>query len=350
MPGSNAVRVGIAGLGRAGWHCHCRELADKESMFRIVAGCDVLGDRRDRMAARYGCRTYGRIEDLAADPDVEMVIVATRSCDHVRHALSCLEAGKLVFLEKPMSLTYAGAKRLQAAADGRLFVCLPLRFEPEFQHIREIIAAGVLGEAYQIKLRRWTYWRRNDWQMLLEYGGGQLGNWGVLLIDHALQFLECPVKSIWSRLKRIAAVGDAEDFVRILLTGENDRIVDIEVNGGAALGGEEYLVLGTKGALRCTERKIHLRHLEPNAALKPRPPRAETLAQDDYGKDDNLQWVETTIPVSPAAACDTTTIWDALYAAVRQGVPFPITLDEAVEGMRVVSEVKASTPFAFAED
>lgn len=148
---SNPIRLGIVGLGRSGWCGHCRELKGRERKFHVVAACDVLPDRLDKAAAAYGCKTYTRIEDLIADPNVEMVDIATRSSDHFEQAMMALKAGKLVTVEKPMCTTYAEAKKLRAAAKGRLL------------------------------------------------------NWGVMIVDHALQFLSCPVKSIWSDLKRIVS-------------------------------------------------------------------------------------------------------------------------------------------------
>ena len=70
---TNPIRIGIAGLGRAGWGMHCREISGKEELFQIVAACDILPDRRARMAERYGCECYERIGDMIADPYVELV-------------------------------------------------------------------------------------------------------------------------------------------------------------------------------------------------------------------------------------------------------------------------------------
>ena len=95
------IKVGIAGLGRAGWKMHCGELNGKEDMFRIVAACDVLEERRNKMKEMYGCKAYERIEDMIADPEVELVDIATRSRDHYNHAMMALQAGKSIFLEKP---------------------------------------------------------------------------------------------------------------------------------------------------------------------------------------------------------------------------------------------------------
>ncbi|HUT23429.1 MAG TPA: Gfo/Idh/MocA family oxidoreductase, partial [Sumerlaeia bacterium] len=103
------IRLGLAGIGRAGWGMHCPELEGRRDKFRIVAACDIEKYRLDRMAERYGCKTYRKIEAMIADPDVELVSVATRTPEHVPHALLALGAGKHVFVEKPIAASYAEA-------------------------------------------------------------------------------------------------------------------------------------------------------------------------------------------------------------------------------------------------
>jgi len=349
MAKAKPIRLGIVGLGRAGIGMHCTELKGRERKFQIVAACDPIRERRDLMAERYGCATYRRIEDLLADPDVEMADIASRSKDHLAHALLALKSGKHVFLEKPICLTYAGAKKLKAAAKrakGRLFVRHNRRWEPAFHHVQEIIASGVLGDVFEIKLRRGGYQRRDDWQTLKRYGGGQLLNWGPHIIDHALQMLGAPLESVWSNLKRIAALGDAEDHLKIVLTGRNGRVVDVEISGGAALPEPLYLVNGSRGALRVDGDQITLRYLHPR--VKEAPNRASAATPDfmgGFGGAGKLRWVEKTMPVAPKRKTDTAMIWDALYDAVRKRRKFPVTLDEAVEVMKVVSRARAGTRF-----
>jgi predicted dehydrogenase len=328
---------------------HCPELDKRSDRFRIVAACDVDAERLRRIAERYGCRTHADIAALIADPDVELVDITSRSCDHVAHTLAALKARRTVFLEKPMTTTYADAVRLKAAARryrAKLYIRHNRRFEPAFQHIREIIASGLLGEVFEIKLRRNGYQRRDDWQTLIRYGGGQMLNWGPHIIDQALRLLESPVAEIWGDLKRVAAVGDAEDHVHVILKGRNGRTVDLEISGGAAIGEPTYLVLGRRGALSSDEREIRLRYLDPDTVLPERKPIPDTPAMDGgFGTPDALAWVEKTIPVQPSVPCQMDDIWDHLYATIREGKPFPITLDQAVEVMRVVSTVKRGTPF-----
>jgi len=342
------VRVGIVGLGRAGWGIHSKELLARPETFRIVAGCDTLEARRERLAEAVDCATYASIEELVADPVVEVVSIATRSCDHLAHATIALEAGKVVFLEKPITVSYDEAVALRESAlgaPGRLFVRHNRRFEAGFRHTMEIIASGILGEVFEVKLRRGGYQRRDDWQTIKAFGGGQLLNWGPHVIDHALQFLGAPVASQWSDLRCVAAAGDAEDQVKIVLRGVNGRVVDLEICGGAAMPEPEYLIWGDRGGLSCSGDTIEVRYLDPRHKLSERAADPGIPGQT-FGSQEALPWVEETLSVDPSEPTDTTSIWDALYASLREDAPFPITLEQAVEVMRVVSLAKEDSPFA----
>jgi hypothetical protein len=69
------IRIGIAGLGRAGLQMHIPELEAYPELFKIMAVCDPVKERRDLVLERYPeCRTYRRYEDLLADPDVSWSI------------------------------------------------------------------------------------------------------------------------------------------------------------------------------------------------------------------------------------------------------------------------------------
>ena len=344
------IKMGIAGCGRAGWGMHRPELKAHGRKFQVVAACDLDSSRRELMAAEYGCATYSKMEDLIADPSVELVSIATRSPEHTAHAIMALKAGKKVFLEKPIALSLSEAKKLAKVAaqyPGSLFIRHNRRFEPTFQHVREIIASGLLGEVYEIKLRRQGFGRRDDWQTILKCGGGQLLNWGPHLVDHALRFLGGKVDSIWSDLRCIAAAGDAEDHVHIILKGgTNSCVVDLEISGGAALSEPVYTVFGSKGALRSDEKTINLRYLKPGVALSRRKSSSGTPDLGTFGSPDKLTWVEKEIPVKPKVRCNCGDIWAHLYAAIRDGKPFPIEISEAMQVMDVISQARKGTPFA----
>ncbi len=366
MGAHTPIRTAIVGTGRAGWGMQCTELAGRADAFRIVAACDTYEPWRRRFAERYpDASVSGDIDVILDDPEVELVSIATRSVDHYDHAMRALRAGKLVFLEKPMCTTHAEAQALKAASDqgpGRLFVRHNRRFEPGFQAVRSIIGSGILGDVVQIRLARTSFGRRNDWQTLLQFGGGQLSNWGSHIIDHALQFLgapAAPLGSVHAILRRVAAVGDAEDHVKIVLTGASGATVDIEVSGGAATPSPEYVVWGTRGGLSGSGNRLMLRYLDPSVELPERAPFAGVPGTEftqpsgavglgsrtigsNFGQSEELPWVEEERSV-PAG--DPSVIWDHLFAAIRQGVTFPVSLDEAVEVMRVIDLARTGSPF-----
>ncbi|MBQ8416529.1 MAG: Gfo/Idh/MocA family oxidoreductase, partial [Clostridia bacterium] len=250
---SKPIKVGTVGLGRIGMFGHKDCFKDRPDKFQVVAACDLIPERTDVFAKEFGCRTYQNIEDMIADPEVELVDIATRSCDHYAHAKMALLAGKSVLVEKPFCETYEQAKelvRLGSQPGGpKVFVRHNRRFEEGFLKVNEIINSGILGEVYEIRLARNSYQRRNDWQTIKEFGGGQLLNWGPHVVDHALQFCGGGYTEMFSDIKRVTAVGDAEDHIKIVFKGVNGRVVDIEISGGVAQKVPEYIVYGTKGSL-----------------------------------------------------------------------------------------------------
>ncbi len=340
------IRVGVWGLGRAGQMMHFPELAKYSDLFEVVAGCDTDVERRESASRRKpGIHVYECSSAFLQDPAIELVTIATRSPDHVAHAIQAAEAGKFVMVEKPIACTYAEAKKLAEAAKrfpGKIFVRHNRRFESAFQHIREIIRSGKLGTIYEIKLCRHSFQWRADWQTLLDFGGGQLLNWGPHLVDHALQFLESPVKEIWSDLKLVAAKGDAEDHLKIIFKGENNRIVDVEISGGTPLPDAVYAVRGTRGTLISTdEQRLKLKYLNPAFPL---PEIAATSAnpplEGGFGGQVQPIWVEDDLQVAPANGDTPEKIWVYLYETIRHGAEFPITMEQALEVMRVLDLVK----------
>ena len=345
---AGAIRTAVVGLGRAGYGMILKTLAKRGDQFDVVAVCDTLEDRVKRVAREFDAEPYARIDELLYETDAELVVIATRSVDHFFHTTMALKSGRHVFVEKPMGINYGQARRLQqlaAQTAGDLYVRHNRRFEPGFQHIREIIESGILGDVYEIKLRRTGYSRRDDWQTILDQGGGQLLNWGPHIVDHALQFLDAPVKNQWSCLRRIAAVGDAEDHLKICLEGTNGRLVDLEISGGSAIVEPTYVVSGTRGGLSCDNRTISLKYLDPNRKLSPRKASRDTPPEGGFGSPDDLRWIEKTIPIKPAEKMDTEDIWGHLYATLHDNKPFPITLDQAVNVMRVIHEARRGTEF-----
>jgi len=346
---SNPIKLGMVGVGRAGYNMHLREFKGKEDMIQIVAVCDIEADRREKMQAEYGCKVYEKIEDLVMDPEVEVVDIATRSCDHFKHAKTALDAGKLVMLEKPMCTSYKEAKFLMDLADKdgkrRLFVRHNRRFEAKFMQVNEIIESGILGEVFMIKLARGGYERRKDWQTLSQYGGGQLLNWGPHIIDHSLRFCGGEYKNLTAHTRQIAAAGDCEDYIHAVFEGINGRIVQMEISGGTALTKRqpEYEIYGSKGTLVDNGTTYTLHYIDPACELKELVADIATPgAKAGFGGVDAPEWITEEKEWNTNALDH---VWPALYEAVRNGVDYPIKSAEALKVMETISEIKAQNKF-----
>jgi len=340
------IRVGIWGLGRAGNGMHIPELRQFPDQYEIVAGCDIDADRRAAAQKKLpDAKIYATPEEFLSDPNIELVNVATRSPDHVKHAIEAVKAGKMVMVEKPVACRIEDALELRKVAEanpGKVYIRHNRRFEAAFSHIREIIKSGKLGNVFEIKLCRHNYQWRADWQTILEHGGGQLLNWGPHLVDHALRFLESPVKEMWSDLAIVASRGDAEDHVKIVLKGENGRVVDVEISGGASLGDPIYAVRGSRGSLMSwDEKRLKLKYLAPGYPVceTPADPGNPPL-EGGFGGKLSPVWVEDDLGVAPSNGDRPEMIWNYLYETIRLGKPYPITIDEAVEVVRVIDLVK----------
>ena len=361
------IKVGLAGLGRAGRFMHIPELLQLKDKFVITSVCDIVPERVEELPEGVGeVRRYTDFRELAADPEVDLVSIATWSTCHVEQAKLALKCGKYVVLDKPCALSYAEARELQTAADkfpGKLFLRFNRRFEPAFTAVRSVLDSGILGNVGMVKVYRHTgYVRRFDWQTLVAHGGGLFNNWGPHLVDQALRLLEAPVKDLWCDLQHRVSAGDGEDQVKLLLRGGNGRVVDVEISNVVTIAANWYELWGDRGTLTVPAggKIMKLKYLKPGLTLPPLKAVEGVFPVTAYkNQRDKLEFVEEERPVTTAArtyqqgrlvdpaTVDHTagytyqdTMWDHVYAAVTDGVPYPVTVAEGVEVVRVTEEAK----------
>jgi predicted dehydrogenase len=348
----NRVKFGVCGVGRFGAE-HCRFFSQDREKYELVALCDRDPARLSAIAAAFGGKGYLDFEEFLAAPEMELIIIATRSLDHARNAEQALAAGKTVLLEKPIGVT-AGDYRLLQHLDkeypGKLYFCHNHRFEPAFGNARDIVAQGLLGKVQVVKLcKHHDFMRRRDWQMRLDCGGGQLSVWGPHLIDQGLQLLGAPVREVFSYLRRILTPGDGDDHDKITLIGENDVAVEIEISNAVALPGPYCTLYGDRGTLMYgqDQTRIHLSYLDPAF----RWPEAVADTGNPVGKpmsaEQDLPWINETRDVTPDMSLWSyvqIAIADHLYKALRDGIPFPIRNAEALEVVRITEIVKQQNP------
>lgn len=340
------IKVAIWGLGRAGWGMHTHEIDRCPGCYEIAGCYDILPERMAQMQKKYpACKAYSSPEEMLADPEIELVAVAVRSRDHVKFDIQVLEAGKYLIAEKPIAISYAEAMKLKEVSDrhpGKMFCRQNRRFEACFQQVQEIIREGILGDIYEIKLCRHNYQRRADWQALKSCAGGQLNNWGPHLIDHALQFIHAPLESVWSDLRLVAAMGDAEDHFKAVLRGTNKIVVDIEVSGGVAIPAPVYAVYGTRGTLISQdEKEIQLKYVDTEKT-EPAEPASDATPPNEgvFGANKPIVWIEETRTVAPASGLTVDDFYKVVYRTLAEGAPYPVKPEEAFEVVRVTEMIR----------
>ena len=143
-------------------------------------------------------RAHGSYEELVADPEVDIVYVSTPHPSHAENAILALEAGKHVLVEKPFTLNAAEAARVRDVAASRGLLAMEAmwtRYLPHMVRIRELLAAGTLGDVRAViadhtqKISTDPAHRLNA----IELGGGALLDLGIYPVSFAWDVLGAPV-------------------------------------------------------------------------------------------------------------------------------------------------------------
>ena len=349
------IKIALLGVGRIGSSMANKNLPRYPELFEIVAVCDLIKERRESVAEKYSCNAYANYEDMLKQENIELVYIATRSCDHYKHAVQALDAGKHVLLEKPATISYEEALALYARASEkgspRLFIRQQRRLEGAFSKVFEVVNSGKLGKVFEVNIQQNTFQHRDDWQTIDEFGGGQLLNWGPHIIDQSLQLLGTPTFDLQSYLCQETAGGNCEDHLHIRFIGNNNRVVNMSISGATALNiGRFYSVYGTRGACTYANGKLTLHYINPEQEIPPVVANPNTPGAS-FGKSGTFEsklvidWIneEYDVEVEPEGVLDELLV--SMYNAIRYGEEFLIKDEEVLSIMRTISAVKAQNKY-----
>lgn len=143
----------------------CGDVCERKSapaMYKLPGSRLAAVMRRDEaklrdFAARHGvAHAYTSADELIADPGVDIVYVATPPGSHMEYAIRAMEAGKPVYVEKPMAVTYADCLKMNAVArrtGQRLYVAYYRRSLPYFLKVKELLDGGAIGTVIGAEIR-----------------------------------------------------------------------------------------------------------------------------------------------------------------------------------------------------
>jgi myo-inositol 2-dehydrogenase/D-chiro-inositol 1-dehydrogenase len=149
------LRVGIAGLGRLGQR-HAEALAFRTRHCQLVAACSPSASERAFAGEQLGVeRLYEDFDAFVADPALDAIVLATPTTLHASQAIAALEAGKHVFVEKPLALNVEDCERVLAVAQQHpaqvAMVGFVRRFDPSYVSAQSTIAAGEIGRPFLVR-------------------------------------------------------------------------------------------------------------------------------------------------------------------------------------------------------
>ena len=332
---TDALRVGLVGYGSAGRGIHARLLRE--------VGAEVA-----RVVTRNPARATAAGRDwpgVAVDPDVpallahaaelDAVVIASPTGDHVEHVTQALAAGAWVVVDKPLATTAdeaAALTRLGAEAGGRLTVFQNRRWDPEQLTLRALLDAGELGTVHRFE-RRWERWRpvpQDRWKENDTRAGGLLLDLGAHLVDSAVQLFG-PVARVHAELRSLTTPAEDDVFLALTHAARPDGsavISHLQAGGLVGAPGPRTRVLGDRGAYLVTSFEGEA---TPFSAL-------------DEGDDAHEGWLvhgDERVPVrrAPGGHPD---FYRAVEAWVRGAGPVPVDPADAVMTARVLDAARVS--------
>jgi predicted dehydrogenase len=237
----------VACIGMGWWSDVLADAIKRSGKLRIVSCFTRSADKRKAFATKYGCRPVDSYEAILADPEIEAIINTTPNDVHLETTRAAAEAGKHVFLDKPIANTVSDGRAISEVC-RKAGVVLALgyqrRREGHFRHVRKLIDAGQFGKLVnaeanisrdrlgQIDLNSWRYTAAG-------MPGGVMLQIGIHYAD-VLEYLLGPIKAVTGRFVQLVLPGDNPDVASLILEHENGALSTL--NASYASASEFYLM------------------------------------------------------------------------------------------------------------
>ena len=337
------VRVALVGYGVAGEHFHA-PLIHATPGLELAAIVTSNEERASGAIARYPqARLLSSPAEIWKDADAyDLVVIASPNSSHVSLAMSSLNAGLPLVVDKPLATTADEAQRLvDTAIEAGLLLTVfqNRRWDSDFLALRKLLANDELGEVYRFESRfeRWRPTPKPGWRESGDpaEGGGLIADLGSHLVDQAI-FLFGPVTEVYTTLDRRRPAVEVEDDAFIALTHAGGQRSSLWVSAVAADLGPRLRVLGSKGAY-----VVWGMDGQEDALRAGGDP-----ASPDWGAELPGRWgklivgdAERHIPRGPGAYSD-------FYPMVRDALtmrgPVPVDPHDAVATLRVLDAARRS--------
>jgi scyllo-inositol 2-dehydrogenase (NADP+) len=246
----NAAVVGYGYAGRS-FHCYLIGLADGLNLYAISTRDP---ERQKAASAAYpNAKIYSNIDELLADDNVDLVVLATPHNTHKALAIKAMDAGKNVVTDKIMCMNAKEAEEMIEASKRNnvmLSVFHNRRWDWDYLTVRKVIDDGLLGEPYLFQIAIIGYGKPRGWRAVKAQSGGILYDWPAHFVDQALQLVPVEVESVFCEIKyRDTWDIDIGNYANLLINFSNDVLYQMEIGNLGTIRKPRWYILGDKGGL-----------------------------------------------------------------------------------------------------
>ncbi len=235
----------VACIGMGWWSDVLADAIKRSGQLEIVSCFSRSKEKREKFAAKYGCKAAPSYEAILSDRSVEGIINTTPNGVHLETTLAAASAGKPTFLDKPIANTIADARQITAACrKARVVLALGYqrRRESHFRWVKENIGqfGKLVNAEANISRDRLGKIDLNSWRYTAEgMPGGVMLQIGIHYSD-VLEYLMGPIKAVSGRFERLVLPGDNPDVASLVLEHENGALSTL--NASYASASEYYLM------------------------------------------------------------------------------------------------------------
>lgn len=332
---SAPLRVALIGYGFAGKTFHAPLI---RSVPGLALSTVVSRDAGKVRADLPDVDVVADAADVFANPELDIVVIASPNDTHAPLARAALEAGKHVVVDKPFALDLAQARELAAVAARQarvLSVFQNRRWDSDFLGVRQVMSQGVLGEVrhFESHIDRFRPQVRARWREQAGAGSGLWYDLGPHLVDQVLCLFGLPDR-VWASLATQREGGEVTDWAHVVLEYGARRVIlhaGMLVAGGSA----RFTVHGTQGSL--VKANIDQQEAQLIAGVRP--------GDEEWGHDpDDLVLYDGHGQATrvPAPRGDQSRYYAAFRDAVLGRGANPVTPRQAITVMAVIEAAIAS--------
>jgi len=241
----------VASIGMGWWSDVLADAIKRSGKLEIAACYSRSKEKREKFAAKYGCKAAASYEEILGDKSIEAIINTTPNSVHLDTTLAAAAARKHVFLDKPIANTVADARFITEAcrqAGVVLALGYQRRRESHFRFMRSEIEKGSFGRLVNaeanISRDRLGKIDLNSWRYTAEgMPGGVMLQIGIHYTD-VLEYLMGPVQAVSGRFVRLVLPGDNPDVASLVLEHESGALSTLNASYASA---SEYYLLNLYG-------------------------------------------------------------------------------------------------------